>query len=96
MFSDVLQQRLMNIMGIGSAYDVDQIVGYKPEKSWNYEAGTHLDLLGHRLRLDASLFWIECCDQQLTMFPDGTTSIDVTMQNRQAISYRGEVDLDKK
>ena len=30
------------------------------------------------------------------VFPDGTTSIDVTMQNRQAISYRGEVDLDKK
>ena len=30
------------------------------------------------------------------VFPDGTTSIDVTMQNRQAISYRGEVDLNKK
>jgi hypothetical protein len=30
------------------------------------------------------------------VFPDDTTSIDVTMQNRQAISYRGEVDLDKK
>ena len=44
MFSDVLQQRLMTIMGLGSLYDVNDIVGYKPEKSWNYEIGAHLNL----------------------------------------------------
>ena len=94
MFSDVLQQRLMNIMGIGSAYDVDQIVGYKPEKSWNYEAGTHLDLLGHRLRLDASLFWIECRDQQLTMFPDGTTTGRIMTNAGRTRSVGGEFQAD--
>ena len=39
MFSDVLQQRLMGLMGIGLQYDVDKMVGYKPEKAWNYELG---------------------------------------------------------
>ncbi len=74
MFSDVLQQRLMDIMGIGNSYDVDEIVGYKPEKSWNYEIGTHLHLFGRRLMAELSVFYIDCRDQQLTMFPDGTTT----------------------
>lgn len=74
MFSDVLQQRLMAIMGIGNAYDIDDIVGYKPEKSWNYEIGTHLKLFNKSLNVDFSIFYIDCRDQQLTMFPDGTTT----------------------
>lgn len=74
MFSDVLQQRLMSIMGIGNSYDVDEIVGYKPEKSWNYEVGTHVNMFNDRVKADLSLFYIDCRDQQLTMFPDGTTT----------------------
>lgn len=74
MFSDVLQQRLMGIMGIGAQYDVDKIVGYKPEKSWNYELGSHLDFKEIGLGLEATVFYIDCHDQQLTMFPDGTTT----------------------
>lgn len=74
MFSDVLQQRLMHFMGIGMAYDVDEIVAYKPEKSWNYEVGTHLSFPSIHLQTDGSLFFIDCRDQQLTMFPDGTTT----------------------
>ena len=75
MFSDVLQQRLMGIMGIGAAYDADRIVGYKPEVAWNYEAGARLDrLAGGRLTVEANAFWIDCRDRQLTTFPDGTTT----------------------
>ena len=74
MFSDVLQQRLMSIMGIGGQYNVDDIVGYKPEKSWNYEIGSHLNLFGQKLTLDLAAFYIDCRDQQLTMFPDGNTT----------------------
>ncbi|MDE5796062.1 MAG: TonB-dependent receptor, partial [Muribaculaceae bacterium] len=73
MFSEVLQQRLMSIMGIGGSEDIDAIVGYRPEKSWNYEIGAHLwpaDGLG----LEAAVFYIDCRDQQLTMFPEGTTT----------------------
>lgn len=74
MFSDVLQQRLMGIMGVGASYDINQMVGYKPEKSWNYEAGAHLTLSSIYTHIDATLFYIDCRDQQLTMFPDGTTT----------------------
>lgn len=74
MFSDVLQQRLMNIMGIGSKYDVDDVVSYKPEISWNYELGSHLDFSEVGLNMEISAFYIDCRDQQLTMFPDGTTT----------------------
>lgn len=52
MFSDVLQQRLMVMMGVGTQYDVDRIVSYKPEKSWNYEIGSHLLFPEIGVRLD--------------------------------------------
>ena len=74
MFSDVLQQRLMRIMGIGAQYNVDKVVGYKPEKSWNYEVGSHLDFAEKGISLELTAFYIDCHDQQLTMFPDGTTT----------------------
>lgn len=93
MFSDVLKQDLMNIMGIGAVYDVDDIVGYKPEKSWNYEVGAHLDLLRHRLAADLSLFYIDCRDQQLTMFPDGTTTGRIMTNAGRTRSIGGEISV---
>lgn len=74
MFSDLLQQELMALMGISSSYSPKDIVSYKPEKSWNYELGTHLDLCNGLLRLDAAAFYISCRDQQLTTFPNGSTT----------------------
>lgn len=74
MFSDVLQQRVMEIMGLGMKYTVDQIISYKPEKSWNYEVGAHVACAGGKVRTDLSLFYIDCRDQQLTMFPPGTVT----------------------
>lgn len=74
MFSDVLQQRLMGIMGIGSRLDIDDVVGYDPEYSWNFEIGSHLSFFDSRLRADLAVFYIDCRDQQLTMFPPGQTT----------------------
>ena len=74
MFSDVLQQRLMRIMGIGAQYEVDEIVAYKPEQSWNYELGSHILIPKLGLTMELTAFYIDCRDQQLTMFPDGTTT----------------------
>ena len=53
-------------------YSVDEIITYKPEYSWNYEAGAHLTF--GKITADASLFYINCTDQQLTVFPDGNTT----------------------
>ena len=74
MFSDVLQQRLMRLMGIGIAYDVNEIVSYKPEKAWNFELGSHFDLLNDHITLDANVFYMDCRDRQLTIFPPGLTT----------------------
>lgn len=80
-FSDILQNRLMAAMmeDMGmpaqpSPYNEASATTYKPEYSWNYEAGGHLAFADGRLRTDFSLFWIECRDQQLTVFPEGTTT----------------------
>ena len=43
-------------------------ISYKPETSWNYELGTHLNLFRHRVQLDASLFYMEVHNQQVTRF----------------------------
>ena len=75
MFSDVLQQRVMSIMGLSELYSFDEVVSYKPEWSLNYELGAHWRLPAARLKLDAALFYIDCRNQQLTVFPPGTTTV---------------------
>lgn len=93
MFSEVLQQRLMSMMGLGAEYDVNSIVGYKPEYSWNYEVGSHLTLLQNRLTADISLFYIDCRDQQLTMFPAGSTTGRIMTNAGKTRSFGGELTL---
>ena len=93
MFSDVLQQRIMGMMGIGMNYDVDQIVGYKPEKAWTYEVGAHLESRDARISSDISLFYINCTDQQLTVFPDGTTTGRIMTNAGKSRSMGAEVSI---
>lgn len=76
MFSDILQQQLRPAGG-GSdepSYDVDEIISYKPETSWNYEIDAKLSLLDNKLNIDASAFYINVHNQQMTVFPDGNTT----------------------
>jgi len=74
MFSDVLQQKVMELMGLSMIYDVDDIVTYRPETSWNYELGLRTSFFNNRLTADAVGFLIDCRDQQLTVFPPGTVT----------------------
>lgn len=52
----------------GTNPDAKAATLYKPEQTWNYEVGTHLNLFRNRLRADASLFWLETRDQQISRF----------------------------
>lgn len=74
MFSDVLQQRLMSYMGISQQYSPDQVVSYRPERSMNYEIGAHCTTADGAWASQLALFFIDCRNQQLTSFPDGTTT----------------------
>lgn len=93
MFSDVLQQRLMMIMGMGAQYNVDDIVGYKPEQSWNYEIGSHLTLAEGKIAFDLAAFYIDCHNQQLTMFPEGNTTGRIMTNAGATRSLGGEASL---
>ena len=74
MFSEVLQRRIKDYMGLYQDLDVENIISYNPEKSWNFEVGSHFSTADARFRGDVALFWIECFDQQLTVFPEGQTT----------------------
>lgn len=99
-FSDILQNRLMAAMmedmgmpATPSPYNEASATTYKPEYSWNYEAGGHLSFTGGRLRADFALFWIECRDQQLTVFPEGTTTGRMMSNAGRSRSRGAEVSL---
>lgn len=94
MFSDVLQQRMMKQMGVGTLYDIDRVVSYKPEKSWNYELGGRFANRQGTLRADAALFRIDCRDQQLTVFPEGTTTGRMMTNAGHTRSYGAELAVE--
>ena len=93
MFSDVLQQKMMNEMGFGTVYDADKVVSYEPEYSWNYELGGHFSCMGGAVRGDFALFYIDCRDQQLTVFPEGTTTGRMMTNAGRTRSFGGELSL---
>jgi len=48
--------------------NIKDVISYAPEYSWNYEIGGHFSLLQKRLYADVALFYIDCRDQQITVF----------------------------
>ncbi|MBO7290860.1 MAG: TonB-dependent receptor, partial [Bacteroidaceae bacterium] len=72
LFSDILQQKMMGEL-VGNEQSVDaSSTAYHPEENWTYELGTHLSpLASGKLDISATLFYIDCRNQQLTVFPQG-------------------------
>ena len=70
MFSEVLQRELQVKMGLYRDIDVEELCAYDPEHSYNLELGGHFATRNGAFSADAALFYIECLDQQLTIFPD--------------------------
>jgi outer membrane receptor protein involved in Fe transport len=61
MFSDILDAEMQG----EPVPDVEKTITYKPETSWNYEIGTHSELIKNRLFADASVFYIDDRNQQM-------------------------------
>ena len=77
LFSDILQEKLKQaMMSTGGSDDAEEqdVLSYKPEYSWNYELGGHFSCADGIVRGDIALFYIDCRDQQLTVFPDGNAT----------------------
>jgi len=78
MFSDILQTELqgvaqrargdMEIAHDAEAYNnIRETISYKPEESWNYEFGTHLNLFDGKLHADLAGFYMQIRNQQLSV-----------------------------
>ena len=72
LFSDILQGKMIGeLIGNEQGVDASSTV-YKPETNWTYELGTHLSpLFDDSFKISAALFYIDCSNQQLTVFPPG-------------------------
>ena len=78
MFSDILQAELQGaaqsargevvLQHDATAYrNIRETIAYKPEESWNYEFGAHLNLLDG-LHLDLTGYYMQIRNQQLSVF----------------------------
>jgi len=79
MFSDVLQAELnanrsnamrgdYSVSHTEEDYErINNTIAYKPETSWNYEAGAHLNLFDNMLHFDLSAFYMKVTNQQLSV-----------------------------
>lgn len=92
MFSEVLQNALMEKMNVfpDTPYDVNRVVAYDPERSWNYELGSHVESASGAVRADFALFYIDCRNQQLTVFPQGQTTGRMMTNAGRTRSWGGE------
>jgi outer membrane receptor protein involved in Fe transport len=59
----------MEIAHDEQSYDnIRNTIQYRPEESWNYEVGTHLNLFDNVLHLDLSAYYMQIRNQQLSVF----------------------------
>ena len=76
MFSDILQTEIQNNSSQRKDYvvphtekdyeNINKTIAYKPETSWNYEVGTHLNLFGGKMQMDIAAFYMQIRNQQLS------------------------------
>ncbi|MBR3066339.1 MAG: TonB-dependent receptor [Prevotella sp.] len=78
MFSDILQTELQNkaqtargdmeLQHTPADYrNMRNTIAFKPEESWNYEFGTHLNLFGSKVQFDLAGFYMQIRNQQLSV-----------------------------
>ena len=79
MFSDILQTDLnahqqdamrgdYDVEHTTQDYDnINETIAYKPEESWNYEVGTHLNLFDGKAHFDLALYYMQIRNQQLSI-----------------------------
>lgn len=72
--------------------DVREATRYKPEYTWNYEAGAHLSLAGGKLQTDLAVFYMDTRDQQVARFSENGLG-RITLNAGKSHSYGAEVAL---
>ena len=81
----------LGMMDQKTEIDINSTV-FKPEYSWNYEIGSHLDLFNGKLKADLAAFYMDTRDQQIAKFVNsGLGRMMVNAGNSE--SYGAEVSL---
>lgn len=94
LFSDILKQKIIDdILMNFKAADASATV-YHPETAWNYELGGHLSPFADgRMSVSAALFYIDCRNQQLTVFPKGESTGRMMSNAGRSHSYGAELSV---
>jgi outer membrane receptor protein involved in Fe transport len=70
----------------------DSTIVYKPETSWNFEIGTHMEVIEDKLTANAAIFFVDTRNQQIAKYTDsGLGRMMVNAGHSQ--SYGGELSL---
>ena len=85
-------EQILTSMSAEHPTDVQAATWYKPESSWNYEVGSHLNLFDDRLQADVAAFWMETRNQQLSQMSAGGLG-RVTVNSGKSRSIGAEVSL---
>lgn len=72
--------------------EVSEVASYKPEHSWNYEAGIRSELIQNHLSAELTAFYMDIRDLQLTQFAANGSGRMITNGGK-ASSYGVEVSL---
>ncbi len=72
--------------------DIASMVRYRPEHAWNWEAGSHLSLIGGKLAADMAAYWIDTEDLQLSKMADSGLG-RVTVNSGKSRSIGAELSL---
>ena len=86
--ADIKKQVTGMLMGMATQPEINirDLCQYKPEYAWNYEVGTHINVLNRRLRMDAAVYLTEVRDQQVSRMADnGLGRITVNAGRSRAI-----------
>ena len=75
-----------------SEINVAESTTYKPEYSWNYEIGTHLNLFKGKLQADFAAFYMDTRNQQIAKFA-GSGLGRITVNAGESESYGVEANL---
>ncbi|MBR1933983.1 MAG: TonB-dependent receptor [Prevotella sp.] len=107
LFSDILQSDLNDPVAQRQAQrgdveiehteqdyaDIEEAISYKPEESWNYEAGAHLNLFDGKLHADVAGFYTQLRNQQLSIMAPNFGFGRMTVNAGKSLSYGAELAL---
>ncbi|MCE2617594.1 MAG: TonB-dependent receptor [Phocaeicola sp.] len=91
----ILGMITQNVPSYGVEQDVKGSTTYKPEYSWNYELGSHLNLFKNKLRMDLAVFYMNTHDQQIAKFAENGFG-RMMVNAGKSESYGAEISLNSQ